>query len=58
MKPSAIQGEARLRGLYRIISSTTSRSPLVDRNSFRSPQSVQPCPLGPTSIRTAIISNT
>jgi hypothetical protein len=53
-KPSARQDEARLRGLERIVSSKTSRSPLVDRNSFRSPQSVQPCPLGSTSVRTAI----
>jgi len=42
-KPSAIQGEARLRGLYRIISSKTiisvvsRRSPLVDRNPLRPP---------------------
>ena len=66
LKPSAMRGEARLRGLYRIISSKSisprlgeAKPACAGESGFRSPRegrdsgSVQPRPPGSTSVRTA-----
>jgi hypothetical protein len=57
LKPSASQGEARLRGLERIIYSKTIISVAVWRRDVGCghPWSVQPCPTGSTIVRTATI---